>query len=448
LTGTSGNDSLYGDNNANTLDGGVGNDYLDGRGGNDTYIFGRGYGQDSISDTLTANVLQFNSDTAASDILLSRVGSGNNDLVLTIAGTTDKVTIIGYFSNASQAPIAQITFSDGTAWDYTSIKSRVFAGTSSNDTLVGTAQSDYINGGVGADVMQGYAGNDTYVVDNAGDQVIETAGGGYDVVYASLNYSLPSDVEELVLTSGATGTGNSLNNRITGNASVNTLDGGAGADTLIGGAGNDTYIVDNVGDIVIENAGEGTDTVQSSVSYVLSANVENLTLTGGNSSNGTGNSLANAITGNAATNTLDGAGGADTLTGNGGYDQYLFNSGYGSLTVVNSTVSNSSASGELDFGSGVTAQNLWFAQSGQDLVVDVLGTNDKVTVKGWFGSNGSAKLSEIKTADGKEIDSGINQLVSAMATYQANNASFNPTLSGTAMPTDTNLQNTVAASWH
>ena len=74
------------------------------------------------------------------------------------------------------------------------------------------------------------------------------------------------------------GTGNALNNLIIGNSSDNILDGVTGADTLIGGAGNDIYYVDNVGDVLVENAGEGTDTVQSSISYTLGANTENLIL--------------------------------------------------------------------------------------------------------------------------------------------------------------------------
>ena len=100
--------------------------------------------------------------------------------------------------------------------------------------------------------------------------------------------------------------GTSGSNLIDGGAGNDTLDGGAGADTMIGGTGNDTFIVDNVGDVVTENLNEGTDTVQSSISYTLGANVENLTLTGSGNINGTGNGDANVVTGNSGNNTLDG----------------------------------------------------------------------------------------------------------------------------------------------
>src|SRR4030095_265564 len=102
----------------------------------------------------------------------------------------------------------------------------------------------------------------------------------------------------------------------------NVLDGRAGADTMTGGVGNDTYLVDNAGDVVTELAGEGTDTVQSSITYTLGANVENLTLTGNNPINGTGNALVNTLRGNGANNILDGQAGADTIIGGAGNDTY------------------------------------------------------------------------------------------------------------------------------
>ncbi len=147
----------------------------------------------------------------------------------------------------------------------------------------------------------------TDIVDNMGDVITENASEGNDTVRSSVTLTLANNVENLVLTgtTAINGTGNTLNNTITGNSAANTLSGGTGADTMIGGAGNETYVVDNMGDIVTENANEGTDLVQSGVTYTLSANVENLTLTGTAAINGTGNALDNVLTGNTAANTLD-----------------------------------------------------------------------------------------------------------------------------------------------
>lgn len=116
--------------------------------------------------------------------------------------------------------------------------------------------------------------------------------------------------------------GSGFADTLTGNAKGNVLDGGAGIDTLKGGAGNDTYVVDNTGDVVTETLTGGTDLVMSTATYILKANVENLTLLGSAAINGTGNALANVITGNSGNNVLNGAAGADTLSGGQGNDTY------------------------------------------------------------------------------------------------------------------------------
>jgi Ca2+-binding RTX toxin-like protein len=134
-----------------------------------------------------------------------------------------------------------------------------------------------------------------------------------------------------------------------GDAGIDRLDGGEGADTMAGGTDDDFYIVDDVGDEIVEGLNNGTDRVESSVSVTLSANVEHLMLTGTADLNGTGNALNNEITGNSGVNRLDGKGGTDHLIGNGGndvledgqgdndlleggagFDTYIYNTGDGS----------------------------------------------------------------------------------------------------------------------
>ncbi len=203
------------------------------------------------------------------------------------------------------------------------------------DTLNGSSANNILDGGAGADTMTGLAGNDTYVVDAAGDVVVEAAGGGTDTVLISLaNYTLGANVENLTYTGAVafTGTGNALANVIIGGAGNDTLTGGtntAGVDTLSGGAGNDTYVVSNVGDVIVEAAGGGTDTVRTALaSYTLGANLENLTYTGVGNFAGTGNSVANTVTGGAGADTLNGGAngtGVDTLVGLAGDDTYIVN---------------------------------------------------------------------------------------------------------------------------
>ena len=204
-------------------------------------------------------------------------------------------------------------------------------GGTGDDALLGLGGADILNGGVGADLMVGGLGDDTYKVDNAGDVVTEEntsiPGSGIDIVEARVSYTLTNYVENLLLTGSAAidGSGNGLNNTLTGNSAANVLDGKLGADRMVGGDGNDTYVVDNSLDIVVEKNSDKTqiDTVNSSITYALGANVENLVLTGFNSSSGIGNQRNNQITGNSVANTLNGSGGADTMTGGDGNDTYI-----------------------------------------------------------------------------------------------------------------------------
>ncbi|WP_166652437.1 calcium-binding protein [Enterovirga rhinocerotis] len=221
----------------------------------------------------------------------------------------------------------------------------VLIGGSAADTLNGGGGDDRLNGGLGADTMTGGTGNDIFYVDNVGDIVVELAGQGTDQVRTTLdNYVLGANVENLFLmgTADLSGTGNALNNVLQGNSGANTLSGGAGndrldgragADTLIGGTGNDTYYIDDLGDVMVEEAGEGYDTAFLSVDgYVLAdgASVERLILRDGIVS-ASGNDLDNVLQGNAGDNVLSGGAGRDTLKGGAGNDTLSGGAGIDSL---------------------------------------------------------------------------------------------------------------------
>lgn len=137
--------------------------------------------------------------------------------------------------------------------------------------------------------------------------------------------------------------GTANNDYLNGKGGNDILNGGAGADTLVGGLGNDTYVIDNIGDRIQETSTLATevDTVQSSISYTLGANLERLTLTGTAAINGTGNALNNVLVGNSANNTLNAGLGRDTLTGGGGDDR-LFLGNDTAIDTVNYTVGDGS----------------------------------------------------------------------------------------------------------
>ena len=259
-----------------------------------------------------------------------------------------------------------------------------------------------------SDQLIGGAGNDTYIVSGSPYSTIitENANEGVDTVqFSSPNsydsYTLAANLENLTITGtvGNGGYGNSLDNVITGNSSGNylsgyagndTLNGGtgneqlsggdgndilngdsdndslsgdAGNDTLNGGTGDDIYIVDSTADYTMENANEGTDTIQSSVTFSLFPNIENLTLTGSSAINGTGNTADNVLIGNTANNLLSGdtgndiltgAAGKDTLTGGAGIDKFAYK------TLTDSLLGSSNNSFDLITDFNATTGNALF----------------------------------------------------------------------------------------
>jgi Ca2+-binding RTX toxin-like protein len=226
--GTGNGDIIVGRPGANEVEGGQGDDALDGvngvvmRGGagNDLYLV------ESASDTVTE---------------LANEG-------------TDRVA--SYVNYTLGVNVEHLTLRGGALTGTGNSLANSIIGNGADNTLNGLGGNDTLNGGTGADTMIGGLGNDTFVVDNAGDVVTEAAGGGNDLIQSSITRALDAEVEKLTLTGAKAinGTGNSLANTITGNAGANVLDGAAGADTLTGGSGADTFVftslagVDSVGD--------------------------------------------------------------------------------------------------------------------------------------------------------------------------------------------------------
>ena len=406
ITGNAANNTLTGGAGNDTLIGGAGIDTLIGGAGNDTYVIdttadvitelaneGTDLVQSAISYTLGANVENLHlTGTAA----INGTGNTANNILFSGAGNNVLNGLAGIDTASYQYALSGVTVSlavttaqaTGGSGSDTLLEIENLTGSAFNDKLTGNATGNVLDGGTGADTLIGGAGNDVYVVDAAGDVVTELANEGSDLVQSGTTYTLGANVENLTLTGIAAinGTGNALDNVITGNAASNTLtsgagndtlNGGAGTDTLIGGAGNDVYVVDAAGDVITELANEGTDIVQSAITYTLGANVENLTLTGSTAINGTGNALDNVLTGNAANNTLTGGAGNDTLNGGAGIDTLI--GGAGNDTYV------------VDVAGDVVTE---LANEGTDLVQSAiaytLGTNvENLTLTGTGAINGT-----------------------------------------------------------
>ncbi|MFI3155838.1 MAG: calcium-binding protein [Methylococcaceae bacterium] len=267
LDGGSGDDLLRGHRDGDLLYGGDGNDTLSGGYDNDTMYGGLG---DDLINGYEVGLVDGNDGNDGADEIHG--GAGNDTI---------------YAGNG-----ADVVYGDG------------------GDDIIygcrGTIVDDY------ADKLYGGIEDDTYAIVDSLDIVTEYANEGTDTVNSSVTYTLRSNVENLTLTgtTAINGTGNTLGNILTGNSAANTL---------TGLGGNDIYYVDS-GDTVVEASNSGTDTVNSSITYILPGNAENLTLTGTSAINGTGNTLSNILIGNTAANILDGSTGSDTLTGSLGKD--------------------------------------------------------------------------------------------------------------------------------
>ena len=367
ISGLGGNDYLVGLDGADNIQGGAGDDTIvdnDGR-NPDTYAdtLSGGDGNDTIYAGLSDNadggtghdslILRLDNAPGGFNIDFSGLWTG---ATYTIDGGTIKNFETVFWVTGSQ-------FDDFMTLGTPAGETGQLSGLGGNDTLTGGPGNDKLNADdyTGAplietahDIMQGGAGDDV-LAGGIGDYF--DGGTGSDAVifdvgaYSSgvnLNFfTLVSTGSDTILgaqflniehVAGVYGTqfddtinvgtdtyGTSLegrdgNDTLVGGFGNDHIDGGTGADTMEGGSGNDTYFIDNAGDVTTEAAGGGLDTVYTTVTTTLQANVENLILFSTTAINGTGNELNNSLSGNDADNTLNGADGDDTILGSGGDD--------------------------------------------------------------------------------------------------------------------------------
>lgn len=372
LTGTAGED---------VVNGGTGADVMKGLGSHDVYIV------DHINDQVIETATGGNDEVRSS--VSYTLANHVEDLMLTGNGITN---ISGF-------------------------------GNSLDNEILGDIGNNYIDGKAGADLMLGGYGDDTYVVDNQNDGIIEYGNQGKDTVkvaFTTANYILDDGVENgIIVTTTAMGlTGNDLNNQLTGNGVNNTLNGDLGDDTLIGGLGNDVmvgglgddvYVINTFSDVITELADEGSDTVKAAFSlnltssYFTGKSIENITLTGTTQLTATGSEQDNVLTGNAGNNTLNGGAGADTMNGGKGDDVYIvddffdvatesFNTGGGVDTVKSSTesyilganIEHLTLTGTARYGGGNALNNV-ITGNAQDN--DLMGFGGVDTLKGGAGDD-------------------------------------------------------------
>ena len=507
LNGGDGIDTLLGELGNDTLNGGAGNDILNGGVGNNVYLFGKGDGQDLIqyaaNDTTPGrlNTLQLKAGVATSEIVLTQVFDssfgGNRALEVAIAGTTDKITISGFFQSDDTANgyngVQQIRFADGTTWNLNAITTRLFAGTTANDAIRGTTAADVINGAAGNDNLNGASGNDTLnggdgidtllgelgndtLNGGAGNDILNGGvgnnvylfgkGDGQDLIQYAANDTTPGRLNTLQLKAGVAtseivltqvfdssfGGNRALEVAIAGTTDKITISGFFQSDDTANGYNGVQQIRFADGttwnlNAITTRLFAGT-TANDAIRGTTAADVINGAAGNDNLNGASGNDTLNGgdgidtLLGELGNDTLNGGAGNDILNGGVGNDTYLFGRGSGAdaINEYDTTAGNTDL---LSIGAGVAPNQLWFRRVGSDLEVSIIGGTDKTTISNWY-SGGAYQVEQFKTSDGKTmLHSQVDALVSAMAAFAP------PAAGQTTLPTNyqTALNPVLAVSW-
>lgn len=414
--GSTGADSITGTYGADLFDGRGGNDTINGNGGSDTFIYNENYGALEIQSSYGGAdqpILELGTGITADDLIVR--GEQNGSLVIYDGIAGDAVTIDNMLTGYEWG-VRQVQFADGTSLSDQQLVALATTGTTGGDTLYGNTAGNLFDGKGGGDVEVGDGGNDTFVFDK-----------GYGALEISEEDFSGSAMNVLQFGSGISE--NDITVRASDSGNLIVTDGVAG-DVITVDYGNYLWPYGIQG---IEFA-DGTSLTTSQIMALKTV----------------GTSGADTIEGTSSSEYFDGRGGSDIEIGGGGNDAYALQAGYGALTVQNGVSYSDDAAGELSI-IGADASNVWFRQVGSDLEVDLMGTDTKATLQGWFSSD-SAKLASVEVSGGSDgtltIDSNLNQLIQAMATFSSQNPGFDPTSTANPAISDSGLLAQVSADWH
>lgn len=383
LVGGAGDDSLLGGDGNDSLRGDAGNDKLDGGLGADVYHFEVGFGDDEIvvgAEIGVVDILQFGDGIAKEGLRLLRVG---DDLVVSVSGSSDRVTLRGYYAAPERH---QFRFSDGSLWNAADIQEHVSVpesvpttgtdvlGTENNDLIGGSDGRDQIYGGAGDDILYGYAGDD--ILNGDGDY---WRFGG--------NWFKPG------------------NDVILGGSGNDTIDGGGGDDTLLGEEGNDHLIGDYGVDRLL--GGSGNDWLEGGDGNdQLDGGEGDDGLSGGRGHDRLQGGIGNdALQGDGGDDWLDGGRGNDSLMGSAGADTYVFEQGFGRDHIWSSAAEDYEQLDSVRFGAGIARADVSAVRVGDDLVLNI-GADDSLTLHDYYNSNFSIR--QILFSDGSEYEVPVN----------------------------------------
>lgn len=434
LAGGAGEDVLSGGMAGDILMGGTGADTLNGSGGNDIYVFQRGDGMDEIRDQASVSVAKPKPVLAGPVVGNAQYQTYLNQGIALLASKGEPL------GSPTYTQILTRFVGDSRFWRYDTVVEPMAVNAGSDVLRFGAGihledlqfrQGETPNDRI-IDIRQnGVATADRVILRNWTDpnarvERIEFAdGSGYSLASVVARSEASVWMGNTATTQGTEGNDVILSG-VTfyapqpvapGRESNGAMMERTTCGTLSGGAGDDTYVVASTVDRVIEKANEGVDTVRASVSFQLAGNVENLTLVGAEAINATGNAVSNVLTGNAADNVLEGGKGNDTLQGGQGSDTYVFHRGDGVDTVIESPTAEEGSRDTLRFGDDIAADQLWWSRSGDDLVINLMGTHDCVEVRDWYRMD-SPPLEWVQVSDVQlHVDRQFNLLIQAMASF-------------------------------